>query len=286
MSLVRKQSLYQFVTVAWWIAVAAPVILVASGNAEPYASPSLIPYGGPGAFGSIAVLGLAGTFVVSRLRIRSWKRMGRRAGLTPAGGGLIGTPALTGTVDGRSVTASTYSVKKSSGGEGGSNSVTYTLVEAELRDPANDGYVLGTGEVSAFDEDIPEEARTQPVEDDHYVLGDLSADDAESVVSRRVRVAFERADAPNAVVVGNPTGAILGSLPDDLDGFVGSMMVSGIESALEEKESFAPGTVAHDSTGLLLDPEELEARANAVAAVADAHEHADLGATPPQQTAE
>jgi hypothetical protein len=286
MSLVRKQTLYQFVTIGWWIAVAVPVILVGSGNAEPYASPSLIPYGPPGAFGSIFVLGLAGTFVVSRLRIRSWKRMGRRAGLTPAGGGLLGKPDLTGTVDGRSVTASTYSVKESSGGEGGSSSVTYTLVETDLRDPTTDGYVVGTGSVAAFDDDIPEQTRTQSVDGEHHVIGDVSAEDAGAVVSHRVREAFEGADGVDAVVVGDPTQAIMGALPDELDGFVGSMMASGIESALADKESFAAGTAAHDAKGLLLDPAELEARATAVAAVVDAHEHAGVDATTTQQSAE
>lgn len=277
MGLVRKHTLYRLGTMAWWLVVAGSTIAVGTGNAEPYVSPAVVPDGPVGLFGSIVALGVIGTVALTALETRSWKRTGRRAGLSPEGVGLRGKPDLTGTVDGRAVTASTYEGEHNSGGEGGTQSVTYTLVEADLDDPTDDGYVVGTGDVSAYDDDIPSEIQTQAVDGEHFVLGDVSEADARSVLTPQLEDAL---DGPvNAVVVGNPTDAITSAIPDDVDGYLGSMLVSGMESALRDKETFAAGAASHDEKGLLLNATELEARVEAVAAAADAQAAARADAT-------
>lgn len=268
--MIRKHSVYQLAILAWGLVTAAAVILVVSGNARPHVSPDVIPYGGPGAFGLIAVVWLGGAFVVGRLEASSWKQMGRRVGLAPVGRSLFGKPDLAGTVDGRAVRAYTYSVKKG-GGDEGSSSVTYTVVEAELRAPESNGYVLAHGDAELVDDDVPEEIQRKDLGGAFFLIGDVSADDGRRLLTGRVQDALGGSSGPGAVVVGDPTDAVMSAFPDDV-GLLGSMVESGLRSKLEDRRSFAAGTAAHDGRGLILDPATLEARIAAVVATADAHE--------------
>ncbi|MEF8814386.1 MAG: hypothetical protein V5A55_11290, partial [Halovenus sp.] len=60
-------------------------------------------------------------------------------------GPVTNLPDLTGTVDGVPVTARTERHKVNTSSEGGSNWVRYTLVEAELTGPTDEGAIVGGG---------------------------------------------------------------------------------------------------------------------------------------------
>jgi len=152
--------------------------------------------------------------------------------------------------------------------------VTYTVVEAELRDPEESGYIIGRGEVGQVVDDVPDQLRQQDLDGEHYLIGDASAAYGKQVLTRRVRNAFDRPGGPGAVVVGDPTNAIMAALPDEMDGLLGSMVTSGLESKLADRRSFKAGMASHSERGTLLDPAELQTRIEAVVAVAQAHEAA------------
>lgn len=68
MSLVSKHGLYRFVMIGWTMVVFAAVILVLSGNAEPYVSASAVPISGPlEVFGVMAGLAVFGGMVINQL---------------------------------------------------------------------------------------------------------------------------------------------------------------------------------------------------------------------------
>lgn len=275
--MVRKQTLYHLANGVWFLAVAASLVLVVSGNARPYVSPDVIPYGALGAFGAAILLIVAGSYVIGRFEARDWTTMGRAVGLEPDGRSLLGKPDLTGTVDGRAVSVSTYKVKRSSAGDEGSRSATYTLVEAALREQETDGYILGRGDAGSLDDDIPHQVQRKDLEGECYVVGGVSADYGRTVLTGRVQDLLRESTAVDAVVVGNPVDAILSVLPDDV-GKLGSMVTSGFESKLEAKQSFDATTVSHNARGAVLDAETLQAQIDAVVVVAGAHEDAKVEA--------
>jgi hypothetical protein len=272
--MVRTRSLYQLARVAWGAVAFAAVVVVYSGNARPYVPPDVLPYGAAGAFGVAVVLVLAGVFVVGRFEVRSWRRMGRAAGLEPDGWSVLSKPDLAGTVDGRSVRVSTYAVDEGGGGDDGGGSATYTLVEADLGTPVDDGYVLGRDAAGPVVADAPVDVGQRDLDGGHHVVGADAV--SERVLTDDVRDTFDA--SPGAVVVGDPTDAFAAALPDDGDGFVGSMLSAGVEQALAERPSFDAATAATDDRGVLLDAAELDARIEAVVAVADAHETVDAEA--------
>lgn len=273
--MVRKTTFYGAMTGAWWLVVIATGLAVLLGEARPYVSPATIPYGGPGALGIMIALVLAGTFVIGRLQARAWKQMGRAVGLEPEGRSLRGEPAMTGTVDGRTVRAFTYTVQKGSSAEGGGSSVTYTVVEAELRTDEADGYIIGRGEgTPVAGEAVPDELRQKSLDGHYYLVGEASADYGNQVLTGRVRTALDDLTGAGGVIVGDPTDAIMAAVPDDLGGTLGSMMVSKIRERISDRRAFKAGTASHSDEGLLLDADELAARIEAVVAVAEAHETA------------
>lgn len=134
-----------------WVLVALILgvgILAGSGQAQPYISPADIPGGPPGTLAGMLVGVLVVVYGINYFQEDitgdHWEAAGRSAGLQPTdGGGLMRLPDLTGTVDGRAVTARTERHKRNSAGEGGSTEVRYTLIEAELSEPADEGVLVG-----------------------------------------------------------------------------------------------------------------------------------------------
>lgn len=142
-------AFYRAAAVAWMIVVFGAWIYVDSGYAGSSLSFSDVPGGSTGAFIGALVVTVAGWLVVGRLNDRrekdEWKEAGRQAGLQPANdSGETRGPELTGTIDGRTITA--YYDKRKVGGseESGGSYVTFTFGEAELGGPADDGVVAGS----------------------------------------------------------------------------------------------------------------------------------------------
>jgi len=272
--MVRKKTLYSTVMGAWFLLSIAAGIGTIFGVFEPVVSVEDVPYGPLGAFGFMFASIITGMFVIGRLRKRAWKAAGRDAGLEPENGGLIGTPDLEGTIRGRGVRLHKYTVSKGGGGEGGSNSQTYTLVEADLAQPVERGFFLGSdeGPENSAETDMPDELQTHRIAGEYYAFGDVSAEGASRLFTNEVRDAF-RAGA-GGVVVGDPTDAIMSAAPDD-GGFFVNSIADLAESKIRDTEGFDQTTVAHTRKGLMMNPERMEAQIDAAAAVAEAYETTD-----------
>lgn len=287
---------YSRFAIVWILLLIGGVFVLYTGRAEPLVPTSSLP-----SF-QTAMLTLVGAAVVGSVGLvllenRSWKAMGREVGLTPDGsstglvpfvslnehGGALFTlfekPDLTGTVDGYPVRVTTYSV---GGGGEHSTSTRYTLVEAELAAPVDDGLVIGWGEEEGpiAHDDVPSGLPTSDVGNDFTAVGADSGERAEAILTPRVRTALESLDRASGVTVGDPTDAVMGAISESSDsalaGFAGSLMTS----AFRDKRSFDASTVANSVEGSITDPDELSGQAGALAAVADAVERTDLEAVP------
>lgn len=272
MPLVRKDTLYTLAVMAWGVASAGATILIISGNARPWAAPTALPVDGPLTFfGVVAGLWIAGAFVIGRFERRSWRRTGRRANLTPEGGGLFSSPDLVGTVNGRPVRAHLDKRKEGGGGESGPSTVTYTIVEATLSAPVENGLILSQGgDFSELtDVDVAIEGETVG---DVTVVG-TSTGLARDVVTRRVQDSLGGLTLTNTIMVGDASGVFLEALPD-MSGPIMGRIGAKVEAKLEDRAIGGSTTVATESKGTLLSGAELARQIDAVAAVADAYEAA------------
>lgn len=258
----------------WALLVFGITVAVFSGQAAPLLTPDMLPIGGPPA---LFVLGggllVAGVLVIGQLKRRAWRRVGRNAGLTPAGGGLFSNPDLDGAVDGRTVRARTITRQQNSGGEGGSSSVTYTIVEADLSEPATEGLIVNRGGDGDFAgaQQLSGDIESYTIDGFHAV--GTSRDLAEAVLTSRVQTALREPSLVGSVKAGNAADVLLDALPDS-DGMLMGKLSDGIESTIRAEFGGDAGTVRIESKGLLLDSAELDRQLSAVVAVAGAFESA------------
>lgn len=291
-----KSKLLAAAKPAWFVVVMGATITVYSGQAEPFVSPSQLPRGPEFMFGGAAIALVAGWFLIWTLERSSesgeWQAAGRRANLTPEGRGLSARPDLTDTVDGRTVRARTVTRKRrTSGDQGSSQMQRFTVVEADLNRPAEEGLLVapgGSGKLTAGSASIeidPEHAadadnQVAVVEDDQLTaVGDSEAA-GQAVVSGRSGDSLRAMDGVNLLYVGDASGVVSDYMPDtdSLGSGLGSMvqrkMAEKAEGAFAERVPGDPSTVSAESVGLVLDGDDLRQQAEAVAAVADAFEEA------------
>ncbi len=267
--MVRRGTLYDAAGLGWAFLVVAATFVVVIPDVDPTVAPSDVPGPGPvGVFVATLVLIVVGTTVVGRLRVREWRAAGRRVGLEPEGGGLFGTPDLAGTVDGRRVRARTIERRTSTSGSESSTS-TFTVVETDLRAPADRGLIVAAPDAGA-DVVIGEAPDRETVGEYEVVAG--SFDLARAVLSERVRSTLATPTLLESVWAGDATEAMLDAIPDG-DGLTG-MLAGAMEEKIASKFPDEPDTVGTQTKGLLLDPAELEAQVEAVLAVAEEFEHA------------
>lgn len=274
MALVSKYGLYRLVLFVWGVGVFGGVILVGSGNAEPYVSASQLPVDGPlELFGLAAGLLVLGAVVVAVLERGSWTTAGRRANLIASGGGIVRKPDLEGTIDGRTVRARTHSRRTGSGGEGGSTKTTYTVVEAELDGPATEGLVFS----ATGDETLSHGSVNVDLGSDATAVNGVAVvgkpDLAREVLTNRVVDAMQAPRQLETVYVGNVTDLLLDEIPD-ADGLVTGALTETMRSGVEAGLPGDADTVRMERNGVILDADELEAQTRAMAAVADSFEHA------------
>lgn len=273
MNMVRKKSIYTIALFAWGLVVFGATVAVFSGRAAPTVTPDMLPIDGPfGMFAFAAVPLLAGGAVIGLLKRRAWRRAGQRANLTPEGGGVFGTPTLAGTVNGRPVRARTIKRRTGGGGEGGSNKSTFTIIEADLDDHATDGLVIGAGDgdVPGFS-DMPVDIEAESVEG--FAVVGTSDELAGETLTTRARNQLRQPALLDSVLVGNASDVLLEAVPDS-DGFLAGKLTDGIEQKLQEELAGDAGTVRAETSGLILDSEELANQITAVATVADEFESA------------
>lgn len=276
----------------WFFLSAAVPIILYSGNAEPYISVSQLPgraSESPELYlvGTTVVLIVTGFTFIKYLQKRAWKAMGDRTSLTPDGRSLLGNPDLTGSVYGRPVRART--VTRTKGGNanisvGSTNSskdstskVTYSVVEADLEEPTDLGVMIGRKEAGEGPDKMDfgsTAVETTALDDRFVVVGGVSEELAEEVLSQRSRSALLDLDELDTLTIGDPTETILEAIPDMSGSFLGNTVENKVESELEEMTGGDTTTVAIETKGVLLDPDELERRVEAVSAVADSFEAA------------
>lgn len=260
------------------LAGAAGIVLSYSGFLEPTVTPAGLPSPTVGGVATVALVVLA-VKLPTYIDGLAWKRAGRAVGLTADGGPTFesGPPdnsdktTLTSTVDGRPVRARVHSTNSGQSDSG----TTTTVVETELQNPVDwhaTFFVEKAGEV-------PEDPEIDAVQTRRIngltVTGDIPAEIADSVATRRVRDAVTSTDG--AVSVGDVTGNLVDDMTEKIeaetDG-VAETLATGLMDATDAGADGPDPTVKHRNTGLCTDESALESRIDAVTAVADAVERA------------
>jgi|GEM_PF-2853084 len=273
-----KYSLYGGLPVIVFLVLGVPAAIVYSGNAEPYVAAADMPV--HAGFGFVGlVLSVFATAIVSGVLVnRSFVRTCRSLGLSKQGGGLLGGPPdFTGSIGGRPVSVETRKVRRSTGGQGGTSSTTYTRVHAELDRPLEDGFILIEADADdpSATEDVPEDVEQVPVGEGFSVVGAANESPAAAVLTPRVQEVLGERVAGDGVVVGDPASAIVDTLPDEMAA-AGSILTGGegIEEKLREEIGDDAATVSHEFQGLPLDADRLESRIDAMITLAEAVDEA------------
>lgn len=269
--MIRKATAYNLALFAWALLVAGAAIAIWSGNAEPYVSPSQVPGGAPHMFGSVVGGWLLGALVVGGLKTRGWKAAGRAAGLRPQGGGLFGKPDLVGTVHGQRVRARTRKKRTSGGGESGSSTTTFTVVEAELSEFADEGLILGYGSSNVTGMDHPAPS-VVTVDGEFHAVG-ASEELLRELLTPRVRDALREMGDVEGLLVGDAAGMLSDAFAEMTES---RLFSSFADKALDEMPGDA-SWVSIERKGLVLSGGELSRRIELVATVADAFEGATSG---------
>jgi len=245
--------------------------------------------------GGVVALALAGWFVFGRLRVGRWAAIGEQAGLRPDEGGFGSrvrtgidvpisvdpVPDLVGTVRGRAVRATTYTVSTGASGDEGSTSKSYTVLQAELDDPTDSGIVLGPatdGPGSEMIDLLPGSVETVAVDDQFVAVGTDSEGAARDLLTPESRTALLALEEPTGVYVGDSTDIVMDALPEEM-GAVMSLVSGKIEERLRSHPANDAATVSIITQGLLLDPDRIERRLTAAAAVANAAQAGRNGAS-------
>jgi len=298
MTLIRKSTLYQLAAMAWGVVVFGCLILTISGNARPFFPPEALPINRPLQMVGVAVALIAiGVFVIRQLETRSWIKAGKEAGLSPNGLGIakptlarnaslllilpvgleiMSKPDLVGTVDGREVRARTVARNVGGGGESGSNTARFTVVETDLVESTDRGLIVTAGSPPTTGmEDVPADLTDQMNTVGNITVLGESEKFAREAVTPRVQNTLAETNTLESVHAGKSADVFLAAIKNSV-GLAGPL-VSTFENKFRERVPGGPATVGTDREGVVLDGADLEARARAVAAVADGFETASEG---------
>jgi hypothetical protein len=271
-TMVRKSTLYGVARGLWVAVVVAAGVLVYTGRAGPYLTLADLPVAPIRAAAGLVALALAGVYAIDRLKVRDWRTTGEAAGLKPRGGGLLGgTPQLVGSVGGRPVRARTVTRSKTVGGDSTTRSRTYTVVEADLQEPASTGLVLLWGDGAASDVALVEESPELSVAELDGSFAAVGPEDvARGIVASRAGNALRSLQSEGSMYVGDVGGLLAEAGGDAADQGLVGLLGDGVADALPGDAA----TVGTETRGLVLDADAIERQAAAVAAVADAFESA------------
>jgi hypothetical protein len=278
MTVIRKHKMYQLAILLWGVVVFGTIILTISGNARPYLSPGALPINGSLQFVGVgAVLVVLGVLVVLRLERNAWKTAGEQAGLRPRGASLRGKPDLVGTVNGRQVRAHTVKRDTGDGRESGSTETTFTLVETDIADPTTRGFIVSPANgANLGPESVPADLSGQVRSvGDVAVVGESDAFASEAITPRAETEIAKLNDDEN-VNAGEAADIFIDAIKQSESGLAGSM-IGLMESKIKDQMPGGPETVGIERKGIILNGDDLEARAQAVVAVADGFENAIAG---------
>lgn len=283
-----KKTFYSAARLVWLALVVGALVSVDQGYTEPWLSFSDIPGGSTGAVAIGVVAALVGYLLLSALHTGAehdeWEEIGRQAGLRPGGDAEDASgPALTGTIDGRTVTASYDKRKKSSGVEG-STVATFTLCETELAGPADSGVVVGRagGTVDAgvgtldFDdmaESVSAAEGLVAAETGNLVLVGASAAAVEAVADGPSGEALGAVRNLKIASVGDASGMVAEWAETRNEEFEDSVFGFPVDNLVERVPGDA-GTVTLETKSAIANGEELQRFAAGTVAVADAFEEA------------
>ena len=282
-----KGTLYNVVGVAWMGLAFGAWIYVDLGHTEPWLTFSEVPGGKVGAFAIAMGVTTVGWYAIGKHKERhgsaAWRKLGRQAGLHPAddpGDRIV--PELTGTVDGRSVTAS-YDVHSVQDGK----TVTYTFAGADLARPTQEGVIAGSadGRVSVRDgvgtlvfEDLAETAAAM----DELVVTEMGAlvlvgtSDAavESVaggLSGDALLAFADLQIASIGDAAGVVASIAAAHNEEMEGFGSSWAEYPVENFVDRVPG-DPATVTVETKASIEDGDDLRRFTEGVVAIADAFE--------------
>lgn len=283
--MVRKDSVYRLVSLAWFAVLFFGGVGLVIGYAEGIVVPSEFPGGGPGLVGAFVVVGLGTILLVGNLQERSWKKAGRQAGLEPEAGGfldrispLVEMPDLVGEVDGRPVRVEKYT-HRVEGGDDTKSSTDYTIVRTTLDHPIADGVHLAPEREERDGIQVnfmPGSASATADDRDFTVTGDRADAFEEAIRSGRAEGAIDDLRYFEALSVGDSSDAIFGGLGGAMVEMVDDVTDGDVEGEIRESDD-GTSTVSHRTKGLILDGEEMGRQVEAVVAVADAAESVESG---------
>lgn len=263
------------------------LVAVTGGFTEPYVSSPSSTVTTVG-FG-LAAAGLVGGLLALRfVEAWHWEAVGREVGLTPASTGLprpelardddalIGKALLSGTVRGRAVRARVYTRSQDDGHDQGGRSATFTVVEADLEQRADEGVIVHSADGGLTD--IAEGA--PDAHDDWFAAFADDEAHAQALISGDAREALIAMEDFNHLFVGDARAVLHDAMPDvgdavpDIGGFsVGSMVQSGLESMVGGLAIDGDAqTVTHRMEDALLDAGEMERQVEAVVTAAETFE--------------
>jgi hypothetical protein len=281
-----KKLFYSAARLIWVALVAGAWVSLDQGYTEPWLSFTDIPGGstGAGVIGLIAAL--VGYLYISSLHRDAehaeWEETGQEAGLrrSEAGGNTSG-PTLTGTVDGRTVTAS-YEKRKLSAGDEGSRRVTFTLCGAALYVPFDEGVVVGrageTVDAGVGTIDFDEIAETVSAAEGLVAIetGDLifvgtAAPIVEAVADGTSGDALRAVKDLEIASMGDAAGPIADWAEARNEEFEDSIFGFPVENFVERVPGDA-ATVTVETQAAIRDGDDLRRFAEGVVAIADAFE--------------
>ena len=296
-----RKVLFRVGLATWIVLVIGAALAISEGYTEPWLTISDFPAGSTGALAATIGAVLAGVVVIASLDRRDdakqWEAAGRQAGLSLVGDGSSDDAVeLTGSIDGRPVTARYEHRREGSGREGRSSEgyterVTYTIVEAELSGAADGGVIalpptrgggsaggsglLGTGNASETDSGA--EGVFTVAEDDLVLMGTPRAA-VEAVSDGQSGRALRAIRDLQVVAVGDASG-VADRLTQEVGGSMfGFGMADAIFGDIPKDETM----VYVETKASIKDGDELRRFAEGAVAVADAFEEATARTSAPE----
>jgi hypothetical protein len=299
-----KGVFYRVAMAVWIVLVIGVGLSVGEGYTEPWLTISDFPGGSNGALAATIGAVLAGVVVIGFLERRDeakqWEAAGRQAGLSPVGDGSSdGALELTGSIDGRPVTAryvnrrekQGYEGRHQAGNKGPTRRVTYTVVEAELSGAADGGVIaappsrgggsargsgmLGIGDTSETDSGA--EGVFTVAEDGLFLMGTPPAA-VEAVSNGQSGRALRAVRDFQIAAVGDASG-VAARLTEETGG---SMFGFGMGDVILKDVPSDETMVYVETMASIRDGDELRRFAEGAVAVADAFEEATARTSAPE----
>jgi len=202
-----------------------------------------------------------------------WDEMREETELSLNETGMAGRGEYSGVINGQDVRARTETRNTGQSTEGGSGKTTFTITEADLDEPVENGLIVrqepdADGRLNVSDDSA---VRQTVIKREFVVTGFGSEQFHRDLITADVREAIRAVDDEEMITAGEASEVVSEELPDVGDSMVGGFLKDKMVSAMTTKVGGSVNTVGIESRGVLDDPSVLDARIAAVAAVANAH---------------